>query len=331
VLRTKPDLVQSKEGLQMKKPGPLIVALVFACVVAYASVAEAAPDIGELIPSAGCYGGTIVKVVGSGFGEQRSEIVDADDGYHSFVTLSLVADPDTIIATWYPSWSDTEINFILVHLFVDSNDNYIQDANEPLLTVDQLLPGAYDLTVDTVSFQDNNGNGIYDNENELSSTISSSAEVFNVTNTPAITVTLAPDSTVVYRGENLRFQVNLINHSYVTATVFVVTRVVLLGRSVYPSSGYLIGPKRVTLPPNEFRSAYITHRIPQSALLGTHRYYAAVAMYDVGIRSVDSFSFKVAHYSDECSDCHFGIHHEGHMSVPCTSCHGGGGGCGTCH
>jgi hypothetical protein len=292
---------------------PLIIALECAC--AFGGVALADPYIADLIPVNGCYGGTIIEITGAGFDVQQS-----GDGYHSFVTLTSNGDlPDTMIATRYRSWSDTNIDVVLAYLFIDEDGDYLQDGNEAFLSA--MPSGNYDVSVDTIWFEDQNGNGIYDDEIELSAISLGNELTFDVV-APDISVSLAPDKAVFYRGESLGFQATVTNNSDVaTTTVFFVTKVVMPNGGWLPSSGYLSGPKRLTLPPNESRSAHITHRISQSAQLGSYRYYGGVALYGVGTKNVDSFGFQVAHYSEECSACHTGIHYGGHLSVPCTACH----------
>jgi len=64
---------------------------------------------------------------------------------------------------------------------------------------------------------------------------------------------------------------------------------------MYPSSGYLFGPYKVTLAPNQSKSGKLSQPIPIKAPLSppSYTYYGYVAKPGGGIIDTDQFDFEV--------------------------------------
>jgi hypothetical protein len=168
----------------MKKFAVLIISLAMVCVVS----GTAKADLTELTPPQGGYG-TKVEVMGSGFGEQRSGMFNATEGYYSFVTFTDTT--NTMIATEYPAcallWTDTQIVVKFQNFFIDQDGDYLQDGDEPIETeiIEMNLVG-YDVRVNTLWFTDNNDNDTYDEGDTINSIFSSAPVTFIQTNDPVI-------------------------------------------------------------------------------------------------------------------------------------------------
>jgi hypothetical protein len=148
------------------------------------------PDsiITELMPPQGGYG-TKIKIMGSRFGDQRSGMFNATEGYYTFVTFT--NDSDTMIATRYPAyallWLDTQIVVKFRDLFIDQDGDYLQDGDEPIET--EIIPMnlvGNDVRVNTLWFTDNNDNDTYDEGDTIDQTFSSDPITFAQTNDPVI-------------------------------------------------------------------------------------------------------------------------------------------------
>jgi len=124
-----------------------------------------------------------IKVLGSGFGDERSGMLDANDGYYSFVTFADVS--ATMIATKYPVWMDSTVKTKFKKLFIDLDGDYLQDGTEPFLAVGDIPPGAYGLAVNTIYFHDD-GNGVYDEADTVYDSALSNLETFALTDEPVI-------------------------------------------------------------------------------------------------------------------------------------------------
>jgi hypothetical protein len=150
------------------------------------------PHITELVPTHGGYG-TIIMVDGAGFGDQQSGMFNEQDGYCSLITFSGL--PGTMVATKYPLWSDDTVKVKFKKLFIDQDGDYLQDANEPFLTMGQLpLDEEYALTVNSIWFQDSNSNDAYDDGDVIDAIFSSNSQTFTLTDEPVI-YALIPSST----------------------------------------------------------------------------------------------------------------------------------------
>jgi hypothetical protein len=104
---------------------------------------------------------------------------------------------------------------------------------------------------------------------------------------------LIPDSTTVSRGENLGIEVTVTNDTDKARIILFATKVTLPNGNPYPPSGYLFGPKEVTLNPYESKSGHLSHTIPMGAPLGIYTYHGYVGKPGVGIFDEDQFDFEV--------------------------------------
>ncbi len=138
--------------------------------------------VSEITPGRGGYG-TIIQILGTGFGGQQSGVSDTSEGYHSFVTFSNEHFyPYQLVATTYPSWSNTEAVVKFENLLLDNDGDFLSDAELRGL----LPPGDYDLVVSTVLFNDSNGSGTYDDGDEVTVISSICPVTFTLTNEPVI-------------------------------------------------------------------------------------------------------------------------------------------------
>ncbi|MBC2695867.1 MAG: hypothetical protein HF982_11445 [Desulfobacteraceae bacterium] len=86
----------------------------------------------------------------------------------------------------------------------------------------------------------------------------------------------------------MEIQVVVINKTDEVQSFFFATNDTLPNGKIYPSSGYLVGPVKVTLEPDESKSEYISHTIPINCPLGTHTYHGYI-----GRNSEDHFDIEV--------------------------------------
>ena len=111
---------------------------------------------------------------------------------------------------------------------------------------------------------------------------------------PIVSLSLIPDTTVIPRGGTLGFEASLTNNTGDSQVVHFATNVTLPDGSLYPPSGYLIGPVRVPLDPFELISQHLSHTISGIAPLGTYTYHGYIGMAGgVGIIDGDHFDFEV--------------------------------------
>jgi hypothetical protein len=82
-----------------------------------------------------------------------------------------------------------------------------------------------------------------------------------------------PNTTIIPRGGTLSFWADVTNYTIGTWTFYYATKVTTPNGSWYPSSGYLLGPIKVTLKYHESKSKYISHFIPYTAPTGTYTYH----------------------------------------------------------
>jgi hypothetical protein len=114
----------------------------------------------------------------------------------------------------------------------------------------------------------------------------------NFTIAERVSVTLTPDSTTIPRGGTLGYTVTVKNNTTSSQTFQYWTYVKLPNGNRYPPSGELFGPKTVTLSAGQTRSAHLSQKIPNTAPLGTYKYYGNVGPYPT-IWDSDSFDFTV--------------------------------------
>jgi len=108
-----------------------------------------------------------------------------------------------------------------------------------------------------------------------------------------VDLTLTPDSTTVPRGGTLGFQITITNNTDKAGTIRFATKVTLPNGNPYPPSGYLFGPKEVTLNPYQSKSGHLSHTIPMGAPLGPYIYHGYIGRPGMGIIDEDQFDFEV--------------------------------------
>ena len=106
-------------------------------------------------------------------------------------------------------------------------------------------------------------------------------------------VSMTPEATVIPRGGNLRLQVTITNNRNKAGTLYFATKVTLPNGNPYPPSGYLFGPKEVTLNPYQSKSGDLAHTIPMGAPLGTYIYHGYIGRPGMGIIDEDQFDFEI--------------------------------------
>jgi hypothetical protein len=142
-----------------------------------------------------------IKVLGSGFGDERSGMIDSQDGYYSFITLFVPQGP--MIPAMYPAWTNSKVKTKFKKLFIDLDGDYLQDGDEPFLTEDDLPLGDYALTINTIYFTDD-GDGVYDEGDTVYESVSSNSQTFTQTDEPVI-YRLVPKSTPSSQSGSLQF------------------------------------------------------------------------------------------------------------------------------
>jgi hypothetical protein len=103
-----------------------------------------------------------------------------------------------------------------------------------------------------------------------------------------------PVPPTIHRGGILAFQATVKNNTDKTGTVLFATKVTKPDHSLYPLSGYLIGPLNANLVPYGSTPPYqISHTIPSGAPLGTYTYHGYVGRVGVGLIYECQFDFEV--------------------------------------
>jgi len=108
-----------------------------------------------------------------------------------------------------------------------------------------------------------------------------------------VVVLTPPDPITIPRGGDLVVQVTIINNTDNAGTVLFATKVTLPNGNTYPASGYLFGPKEITLNPHQSKSGQLSQNIPAGAPLGTYTYQGYIGRSGVGIMDGDHFDFEV--------------------------------------
>jgi hypothetical protein len=108
-----------------------------------------------------------------------------------------------------------------------------------------------------------------------------------------INVFLTPDTLVVPRGGTLGFQVAIANNTNKAGVIYFATNVTLPNGNIYPPSGYLFGPKEITLNPHQSKFGHLSHTIPMGAPLGTYLYHGYIGRPGMGVIDEDQFDFEV--------------------------------------
>jgi len=131
-------------------------------------------------------------------------------------------------------------------------------------------------------------------------------------------------SKVPKRGE-LGFQATVTNNTNRAGTVYFATKVKLPNGNLYPPSGYLVGPIKVTLDPYESKSKRIPHNIPINAPLGDYTYNGYIGKPGVGVINDCQFNFEVVEKigsisgeitCPECSECVIRVNAYGDIPGP---------------
>jgi hypothetical protein len=110
---------------------------------------------------------------------------------------------------------------------------------------------------------------------------------------PLVTVSCLPDATIIPRGGTLSYTITITNNTNASMTVLFATKVTKPDDSLYPSSGYLIGPLSVYLGPYESKSGHRSHTVPVGAPLGTYTYHGYIGNYGVGLYDECQFNFEI--------------------------------------
>ena len=110
---------------------------------------------------------------------------------------------------------------------------------------------------------------------------------------PVASASLTPDSAVIPRGGTLGVGVTVTNEIDEAQIIYFATNVTLPNGTIYPPSGYLFGPYKVSLDPYESKSGHLSHTIPGNAPLGTYTYHGYIGKAGVGIINADQFDFEV--------------------------------------
>jgi len=166
----------------------------------------------------------------------------------------------------------------------------IPDASGEAITISQgqTIESSRTFTVDPVINDDNCQLVVFVQSNTNKEVIQSAKrDLF-----PKVKVILAPDDTLVARGERLGFTMTIENMTDSTQTFEAWTEVRLPDGSLY-SDNPILGPRTVTLSPHQSRSRHIYHKIPNNALLGTYTYCGKAGYYPTFPYDRDCFRFTV--------------------------------------
>jgi hypothetical protein len=106
-------------------------------------------------------------------------------------------------------------------------------------------------------------------------------------------VKLTPGSMTVPHRERLRFQVTATGNGDDVGFVYFATRLTLPNGKKYPPSGFLFGPRKLTLDAYESISGNPSLAIPVNAPLGIYTYHSYVGRPVEGIFFEDQFQFEV--------------------------------------
>ena len=108
-----------------------------------------------------------------------------------------------------------------------------------------------------------------------------------------VNVFLTAGATVIPRGGTLALQATIANNTDKAGIIRFATKVTLPNENPYPPSGYLFGPKEVTLNPYQSKAGHFAHTIPMGAPLGTYMYHGYIGRPGMGIIDEDQFDFEV--------------------------------------
>ena len=123
---------------------------------------------------------------------------------------------------------------------------------------------------------------------------------------PLVECHLVPDATSIHRGGTLGFWASAQNNEGTTQNFKFVTKVKLPNGSMYPPSGWLLGPITVTLGPHTSKSKYLTQFIPYNAPFGTYTYYGYIGTAGPPVIKYGEcqFTFTVTTQGQGCTLCH---------------------------
>jgi len=109
---------------------------------------------------------------------------------------------------------------------------------------------------------------------------------------PDVTLTLTPDATTVPRGGTLGYTGTVTNNTAYTVNFEYWAEVILPNGNPYGGNP-VVGPRSVTLNPNQTKSGHISHDVPLNAPLGTYTYIGKIGFYPSSVWDEDSFQFIV--------------------------------------
>ena len=95
----------------------------------------------------------------------------------------------------------------------------------------------------------------------------------HITLCPDVSVTIAPDDTVIPGGGTLGFDVTITNNTDKWQLVAFATNITFPDGTIFPPSGYLFGPVSIALNPHQSKSGHLSEIIPGSTPLGTYTYH----------------------------------------------------------
>jgi len=107
-----------------------------------------------------------------------------------------------------------------------------------------------------------------------------------------VTIDLVADNDTIPQGGTLGFTITVTNTTFDTQQVQVWTEAYMPNGSPYPGNPVL-GPRTVTLKPNQTITRHRNHKIPNNAPLGTYKYCGKVGTYPTPVMDEDCFNFTV--------------------------------------
>ncbi len=106
-------------------------------------------------------------------------------------------------------------------------------------------------------------------------------------------VKVKPENNAVRHREKVRFKATVTGNDDGVGYVYFGTKLTLPNGRMYPRSGFLFGPVRLSLDAYESKSGSLSQFIPSNAPLGTYIYHGYVGRPGVGILFQDQFEFEV--------------------------------------
>jgi hypothetical protein len=121
-------------------------------------------------------------------------------------------------------------------------------------------------------------------------------EIPSTVTDPVCECELVPEEYVIPRGSSSTFEAILTNNSAQAQELYFATKVGVPRADqfvLYPQIGYLRGPYRVTLNPNESKSSDLGLSVPNSALPAIYKYIGYIGTPEAGFYDICHFDFQV--------------------------------------